>query len=146
MTKEDRSVSNSAKKASHTPRTVFAVTLFLLAGGVLGSLLRNLNFATYATDMIQWLRSNLSIFRVTLIVGFGGSLFSIPFILRRGRDQEVPANPVEISKPSPNKRVHPLLMTQRPSRDTKFVIRKTRKRGKISRNRGGERLPAPGTK
>ncbi|GEM_PF-4173961 len=148
MTKEDRAVSNSAKKSSHIARTVFAITLFLLAGGVLGSLLRNFNFATYftyATDMIQWLRSNLSIFRVTLIVGFGGSLFSIPFIRRRGRDQEVPTHPVEIPKPSPNKRVHPLLMTQRPSRDTKFVIRKTRNKGRISRNRGGERLPAPGT-
>jgi hypothetical protein len=148
MTKEDRPVSNSAKKASHTPRTVFAIILFLFAGGVLGSLLRNLNFAThitYATDMIHWLRSNLSIFRVTLIVGFGGSLFSIPFIRRRGRDQEAPAHPVEIPKPSPNKRVHPLLMTQRPSRDTNFVIRKTKKRGRISRNRGGERLPVPGT-
>jgi len=145
MKKEDRPVSNSPKKASHTARTVFAITLFLLAGGVLGSLLRNLNFAAYAIDMIQWLRSNLSIFRVTLIVGFGGSLFSIPFLRRRGRDQEVPAHPVEISNPSPGKGVHPLLMIQRPSRDTKFVIRKTRKKGRISRNRGGERLPAPGT-
>jgi hypothetical protein len=145
LTKQDQAVSNSAKKESHTARTGFAIALFLLVGGVLGSLLRNLNFATYATDMIQWLRSNLSVFRVTLIVGFGGSLFSIPFIRRRGRDQEVPANPVKIQKLSPNKGVHPLLMIQRPSRDTKFVIRKTRKKGRISRNRGGERLPAPGT-
>jgi hypothetical protein len=39
------------------------------------------------------------------------------------------------------KPAHPLMMTQRPARDTKFVIRKTRNRGKISRNRMGERLP-----
>ncbi len=39
------------------------------------------------------------------------------------------------------KPVHPLLMTQRPARDTKFVIRKTNKPGRISRNRMGERLP-----
>src|SRR4029077_10262677 len=145
MMKEDQAVSNPVKKKSHTARTVFAVTLLLLAGGVLGSLLRNLNFAIYAIEMIRLLRSNLSLFRVTLIVGFGGSLLSIPLLRRRGRDQVVPAYPVEIPKPRPNEAVHPLLMIQRPSRDTKFVIRKTKKRGNISRNRGGERLPAPGT-
>src|ERR1700747_2861456 len=106
MMKEDQTVSYSAKKASHTARTVFAVTLFLLAGGVLGSLLRNISFVTYAIDMIQWLRSNLSIFRVTLIVGFGGSLFSIPILRRRGRGQEVHMHSVVIQKPGPNKAVH----------------------------------------
>jgi hypothetical protein len=39
------------------------------------------------------------------------------------------------------KPVHPLMMTQRPARDARFVIRKTRNPGKISRNRMGERLP-----
>jgi hypothetical protein len=39
------------------------------------------------------------------------------------------------------KPVHALMMTQRPARDTKFVVRKTRNPGRISRNRMGERLP-----
>jgi len=39
------------------------------------------------------------------------------------------------------KPLHPLMRTQRPSRDSKFVIRKTRNPGRISRNRMGERLP-----
>jgi hypothetical protein len=39
--------------------------------------------------------------------------------------------------------VHPLFRTPRPSRDKKFIIRKTRKRGKMHRNRGGEKIPVP---
>src|SRR5439155_18982357 len=37
-----------------------------------------------------------------------------------------------------NPRVHPLFMTPRPARDTNFVIRKTKNRGRISRNCAGE--------
>ena len=39
------------------------------------------------------------------------------------------------------KPAHPLMMIPRPARDKKFVIKKTRNPGRISRNRMGERLP-----
>lgn len=82
-----------------------------------------------------------SLLRVTLIAALGGFIMSIPILRSLSRKDRTPQAKM---KPIPQYRkqqVHPLFMTSRPARDTNFVIRKTKNRGKISRNRDGERLP-----
>lgn len=78
---------------------------------------------------------------VTLVAVIGGLILSIPILrnlLRKDATSQVKVQPmVQLG----TKRVHPLFMTSRPSRDSNFVIRKTSNRGRISRNRAGERLP-----
>ncbi len=92
----------------------------------------------YIVDTIS---PNGSILRVMLIATLGGFILSVPILRslsRREKTSQVKVQPVpEFRSP----RVHPLFTTSRPSRDTNFVIRKTRNRGRISRNRAGERLP-----
>src|SRR5881397_1634618 len=77
-----------------------------------------------------------------LIACFGGSLISIPLLRRRNQKRRVPNTTLITSAAGRVVRVHPLMMTSRPSRDSSFVIRKTKNGGRISRNRAGERLPA----
>jgi hypothetical protein len=82
-----------------------------------------------------------SLLRITLIVTFGGFISSIPIVRSLSRKDKTPQVKVQ---PIPQYRgpiVHPLFMTSRPARDTSFVVRKTKNRGRISRNRDGERLP-----
>jgi hypothetical protein len=82
-----------------------------------------------------------SFLRVTLIVAFGGFVLSIPILRglsRKDRASKVKVEPIPVYRGS---QVHPLFTTSRPSRDPNFVIRKTKNRGRISRNRAGERLP-----
>ena len=92
----------------------------------------------YIVDTIS---PNGSILRVMLIATLGGFILSVPILRslsRREKTSQVKVQPVpEFRSP----RVHPLFTTSRPSRDTNFVIRKTRNRGRISRNRAGERIP-----
>ena len=92
----------------------------------------------YIVDSIN---PNGSILRVTLIATLGGFILSVPILRslsRREKTSQVRVQPIpQIRSP----RVHPLFTTSRPARDTNFVIRKTRNRGRISRNRAGERLP-----
>jgi len=95
----------------------------------------------YAEIAIGWIRVNLSIFRVTLIIGFGGSLLSIPLLRRRGRNREASKESLGSVAAGREVKSRPLMLTPRPSRDSQFVIRKTKKRGRLSRNREGERLP-----
>ena len=92
----------------------------------------------YVADIIT---PNGSILRITLIATFGGFIFSIPILRglsRKERTSQVKVEPIPHYR-SP--RSHPLFTTSRPARDTNFVIRKTKNRGRISRNRDGERLP-----
>jgi hypothetical protein len=92
----------------------------------------------YITDIISPIDSFL---RVTLIVVFGAFVLSIPILRghsRKDRASKVKVEPIPIYRGS---QVHPLFTTSRPSRDPNFVIRKTKSRGRISRNRAGERLP-----
>ena len=92
----------------------------------------------YIVDSIN---PNGSILRVMLIATLGGFILSVP-ILRslsgRERISQVKLQPVPQFR---NPKVHPLFTTSRPARDTNFIIRKTKNRGRISRNRAGERLP-----
>src|SRR5207249_12245683 len=76
------------------------------------------------------------------IAGLTGLLTTLFFQVRR-RSRKTKASrlkmtPMTFGSARP---LHPLMMTQRPSRDASFVIRKTRNRGRISRNRMAERLP-----
>ncbi len=91
--------------------------------------------------IVDTINPNGSILRVMLIATLGGFILSVPILRslsRREKTSQVKVQPVpEFRSP----RVHPLFTTSRPSRDTNFVIRKTRNRGRISRNRAGERLP-----
>jgi hypothetical protein len=91
--------------------------------------------------IVDTINPNGSILRVMLIATLGGFILSVPILRslsRREKTSQVKVQPVpEFRSP----RVHPLFTTSRPSRDTNFVIRKTRNRGRISRNRAGERIP-----
>src|SRR5436305_5655315 len=85
----------------------------------------------YITSIIT---PNGSILRVTLFATLGGFILSVPILRslsRREKTSQVRVQPIpQIRSP----KVHPLFTTSRPARDTNFVIRKTRNRGRISRN------------
>jgi len=117
----------------------FCTFIFLIAAGVAVEYVHSVSFQNL---LINFLQAQTSMFRVTLIACFGGSLMSIPLLRRRNQKRRVPNTTLITSAAGKVVRVHPLMMTSRPSRDSSFVIRKTKNRGRISRNRAGERLPA----
>jgi hypothetical protein len=141
MTNRDRSESHSSRKSKRRIGSFIAIIFFLFTAWILISRVHSLNFTSYAGTAIPWISSSLSVFRVTLIVGFGGSLLSIPFLRRRGHDRAIPVRSIDPNPAIGQRKIHPLLLVSRPSRDPRFIIRKTRKRGRIARNRAGERLP-----
>jgi hypothetical protein len=141
MTNQDRSESHSSRKSKSSVGSFIAIIFFLFAAWALITRVHSLNFTSYAGTAMAWIISSLSVFRVTLIVGFGGSLLSIPFLRRRGHDRAIPVQSIDPNVAIGQKKVHPLLLVSRPSRDSRFIVRKTRKRGRIARNRAGERLP-----
>jgi hypothetical protein len=92
------------------------------------------------TILGNFFKSGPSALPLTLVGVLGGTLVSIPFLRRRGRRR----TPQETNLPfvgHNRAKVHPLMLTPRPSRDPNFLIRKTKRKGRISRNRSGERLP-----
>jgi hypothetical protein len=110
----------------------------VLAGWFAVTYLHVLKLQEYIANFIP---PNGSILRIPLIVAFGGMVLSIPILRRLSRKDKT--SQVE-SQPIPQhigSGVHPLFLTSRPARDANFVIRKTKNRGRISRNRAGERLP-----
>lgn len=141
MTTLNRNASHSSRKSKRRVGSFIAVILFLFVAWAVLPRVHSLNFTSYAGTAIALILSNLSMSRVTLIVGFGGSLLSIPFLRRRGHDRIIPVQPTDPNLAIGQKKVHPLLLVPRPSRDSRFVLRKTRKTGRIRRNRAGERLP-----
>src|SRR5437588_10134444 len=92
----------------------------------------------YITSIIT---PNGSVLRVTLIAAFGGFILSIP-ILRslslKHRTSNVKIEPIPQYR---DPRLHPLFMTSRPARETNFVIRQRKNRGRNSSNRAGDELP-----
>jgi hypothetical protein len=131
-----------SKKSSRRLEAVLATITILFATWILTNYTRNVHPRSYATTVATWMIANLSMFRVTLIIGLGGSLLSIPIMRRRSHSERVPTKPdkpLYLNQPT---NIHPLLLIPRPSRDPKFIIKKTKKRGRISRNRAGQRLPA----
>ena len=130
--------------AAKTPRSSKTLNLIL---GTIAILLIAWTYSAYSHNIplqnyvINLIRTSLSTLRVTLIVSFGGTLLSIPFLARRSHKRKKLKAPAPPSTVLYSAKVHPLMMTPRPARDSGFVIRKTIKRGRISRNRAGERLP-----
>jgi len=137
----DKTHNNESQKASRNAKLVcsllFVITV-LLSTWIAVAHFHLARLQGYITSIIT---PNGSVLRVTLIAAFGGFILSIP-ILRslspKDRTSNVKVEPIPQYR---NPRVHPLFMTSRPARDTNFVIRKTKNRGRISRNHAGERLP-----
>ncbi len=136
----------SETRPARTPAIVkallitFSLSTVALSGWTLLKYLRPGSLQGYVQEGIKLSLSNLQI--EIALAGLTGLVASI-FLQRRRRSRKTIATqprmiPMSFGNENP---VHPLMMTQRPARDTKFVIRKTRNRGRISRNRMGERLP-----
>ena len=105
--------------------------------------LKSLHYASLQGYIQEGIEFSLSNFQIEIaLAGLTGLLASL-FLQGRRRSRKTKASPLKMTPMSfgTGKPVHPLMMIQRPARDTKFVIRKTRKPGRISRNRMGERLP-----
>jgi hypothetical protein len=144
--KPEETNSGAANPRRRTPAIVKAwmITLFVLA--VIFSswtLLKSFRFASLQGYIHEGIQLSLSNFQIEIaLAGLTGLLASL-FLQGRRRSRKAKASPLKMTPMSfgTGKPVHPLMMIQRPARDTKFVIRKTRKPGRISRNRMGERLP-----
>ena len=146
MFRAERCMSVDAKSSGSEPNSGHARSVILFLGAIV-ALLSAWAVIEYAHNVYLQeyvrilLNSNFSALRLTLIAGFGGTMLSIPLLARLSRRKGT--GPAIVPQPifSGSTRVHPLMLTPRPARDHSFVIRKTAKRGRISRNRGGERLP-----
>jgi hypothetical protein len=118
----------------------------ILFFGIIFSVATGLKYFQYSS--IQgFLREStqlrLSNFQIEIAsVGLIGLLATV-FVQKRRRAKRNKLRPLKMTPMvfGTEKNVHPLMRTQRPARDTNFVIRKTRSPGRISRNRRGERLP-----
>jgi hypothetical protein len=118
----------------------FFLSTILLLGWSLLKYLRPGSLQGYIQESIKLSLSNLQI--EIAFAGLMGLITSV-FLRRRRRSKRANSKKPRMIPMSfgDQKPVHPLMMRQRPARDTSFVIRKTRNRGRISRNRMGERLP-----
>jgi hypothetical protein len=135
-------------RTTRTRKVIKTISFTLLLSALLYSGWRFLKYPYYflISGYVQRaIEINLSTLQIGIasagLTGLAGSL-----LLTRRRShpaKNAQASPLKMSPMSfgTAKVGHPLLMTQRPARDTKFVIRKTRSPGRISRNRMGERLP-----
>ena len=140
----DTTTSQPRKRTAHLFfRTAGYTILFF---GITFSVWAGLKFLQYPT--LQGLlresaQLGLSKFQIAIaFVGLTGLLTTV-FVQRRRRGKKDKLRPpkMAIMTFGNQKNAHPLMDTSRPARDTNFVIRKTRNRGRISRNRMGERLP-----
>lgn len=137
------------KEHRHTKAVIlleFGIVL-LLSGLILMEYLHNVYLQDYVHNTIA---SNASILQIAVPVGFVTIIASL--ILQRKRDaREVQAalrreeilrkiNFAPTTLPVQNV-PHQLFTIPRPARDSQFRIKKTRNKGKISRNRGGQRVP-----
>ena len=125
--------------SGHKSLLLFGTVLLILAAVIA---VEYRNSQSFQDRLVNLLQTNVSMLRVTLLACFGGSLISVPLLRRRNRRRGVPKTTLGPPVEGRSANVHPLMLTPRPSRDSSFVVRKTKKRGRISRNRGGERLPA----
>ena len=117
-----------------------SVSLVLLSGW---TLVKYLHYSSLQGYIAEGIRLGLSTLQIEIaLAGLTGVLASL-LIQSRRHSRKTKASPLKMTQLTfgTTKPVHPLMMTQRPARDTRFVIRKTRKPGRISRNRMGERLP-----
>ena len=117
-----------------------SVSLVLLSGW---TFVKYFHYASFQGYIVEGIKLSLSTFQIEIaLAGLTGLLASLVIQSRR-HSRKTKASPLKMTPLTfgTGKPVHPLMMTQRPARDTKFVIRKTSKPGRISRNRMGERLP-----
>jgi hypothetical protein len=140
MSDNDAADVNSRKtRADGKPVGLLSLGIMaVLAGWFAVTYLHILKLQEYIANFIP---PNGSILRIPIIAAFGGMVLSIPILRHLSRKDKT--SQVK-SQPTPQHigpGGHPLFLTSRPARDTNFVIRKTKNRGKISRNRAGERLP-----
>ena len=139
------SIPATAKQSR--PRAIIktiTITLFLSLVLLSGwSLVKYFHYAPIQGYFTEGIKLSLSTFQIEIaLAGLTGLLASL-LIRSRRRSRRTKAGPLKRTPLSfgAGKPVHPLLMTHRLARDNKFVIRKTRNPGRISRNRMGERLP-----
>jgi hypothetical protein len=138
--------NSSATRPAGRTTVVKAFLIILFVSVVLLSswtLLKPLLSASLQGYIQEGIKLSVSNFQIEIaLAGLTGLLTSL-FLQGRRRSRKTKPRQLKMTPMTfgSTKPLHPLMMTQRPSRDTKFVIRKTRNRGRISRNRMGERLP-----
>jgi hypothetical protein len=138
--------TNSRETRSARTAVVKTVVLTLFISAILfagWTLLKYLHYASLLGYLQAGIKLSISNTQIEIaLAGLTGLLTSL-FIGGRRRTRKTKARQLKMTPMSfgSGEPAHPLMMTQRPARDTKFVIRKTRNRGRISRNRMGERLP-----
>jgi len=119
-------------------------TLFISLAFLSGwTLVKYFHYAPLQGYLVEGTRFSLSTFQIEIALAGSTGLLASLLIQSRRRSRKTQVNTLKMTPLTfgTMKPVHPLMMTQRPARDTKFVIRKTRKPGRIYRNRMGERLP-----
>jgi hypothetical protein len=135
-----------ARSARRRAVVVKSLLLVLFVSAVLFSswiLLKYFHYTSLQGYIQEGIELSLSNFQIEIaLAGLTGLLASL-FLQGRRRSRKTKGNQLKMTPMTFGnaKPPHPLMMTQRPSRDSKFVIRKTRNPGRISRNRMGERLP-----
>ena len=132
-------------RPARTPAIVKTLMLTLLIKAILFSgwpLLKYLHYPSLPGYIQAGIKLSVSNFQIDIAIAGLTGLLTTLFLQGRRRSRKNKASrlkmtPMTFGSAGP---LHPLMMTQRPARDAKFVIRKTRNRGRISRNRMGERL------
>ncbi len=133
-------------RPARMPSVVKALLLTIFVSAMLFSswtLLKPLLSASLQGYIQEGIKLSVSNFQIEMaLAGLTGLLTSL-FLQVRRRSRKTKASRLKMTPMifGSARPLHPLMMTQRPSRDASFVIRKTRNRGRISRNRMGERLP-----
>src|SRR5215831_18474150 len=79
----NRDYSEIAASPSHKGSAILSTVLLLIITGITIAHFRDYHIVSVATTAIVWLLSSSSLFRFTILVGFGGSLLSIPLLRRR---------------------------------------------------------------
>jgi|SRR5438093_139237 len=133
-------------RPARAPAVAKTLVLTLLISATLFSgwtLLKYFRYASFLGYIQTGITLSVSNFQIEIAMAGLTGLLTTFFLQGRRRSRKNKAGQLKMTpmtfgtvRPS-----HPLTMTQRPSRDASFVIRKTRKPGRIARNRMGERLP-----
>ncbi|SRR6266487_5095848 len=132
-------------RPARTPAVVKTLVLTLLISAILFSgwtLLKYFRYASLPGYIQAGIKLSISNLQIEIaLAGLTGLLTSV-FLQSRRRSRKTKTSQMKMTPMTfgSARPLHPLMMTQRPARDTKFVIRKTRNPGRISRNRMGERL------
>ena len=140
----EKSQASARRSRTKAPAKTFAYTV-LFSGIIISAwtALKLFHFSSLQGLITESNQLGLSSIQIELgFAGLMGLLASLALQKRRRSRRTRTASPrmrqmtFETGKPA-----HPLMMTPRPARDKNFIIKKTRNRGRISRNRMGERLP-----